>query len=249
MRKILTIYALLSCLALAEDPKTAGLLAKGDTFDKQLKTTEALNAYLEADKIEPNNSEILNHIAMEYGLSMDDTADKNAKRDRGLKALDYAKRSVAADNNNSTSHLALAISYGRVAGYLDNKTKIAYSKLVKEEGDTALKMDPNNALTYYVLGSWNYELANLNPIMKAIASAIYGRLPDASNDAALQYFKKAIALKPNRVANYVEIGRTYAALKQHDLASQNLKKALSLPSQEKDDEEAKQRARDALQKL
>jgi hypothetical protein len=45
-----------------------------------------------------------------------------------------------------------------------------------------------------------------------------------------------------------KLGRTYAALKQSSLAAASLKKALSMPNREKDDG-AKQRAREALQKL
>ncbi len=244
---LLLALRVLASHAVADD--VSDLLKKGDAFDKQLKTSDALATFLEADKASPNNSEVLHRIAREYGLSMDDVSDKTAKRDHGLKALDYAKRAVAADGNNATAHLALAVSYGRVAPFLDNKTKIAYSKLVKEEADKALKLDGTNDLTYHVLGAWNYELANLNPILRAIASALYGGIPTASNEAALDYFKKAIALNPNRIGNYVEIGKTYAALKQNGLAAENLRKALSLPNREKDDDECKQSAREALQKL
>jgi len=237
----------LSTAVFAED--VADLLKKGDALDKQLKTADSLAVFLEADKVSPNNADVLHRIAREYGLSMDDVADKNAKKDRGLKALDYAKKAVAADANNANAHLALAVSYGRVASFLDNKTKIAYSKLVKEEAEKALKLDDSNDLTYHVLGAWNYELANLNPVLRMIASAIYGTLPSASNEAAIGYFKKAIAINPNRVGNFVEIGKTYAAMKQNSLASENLKKALNLPSREKDDEQCKQNAKEALQKL
>lgn len=246
----IAVASALVCLAsAARADDVADLLKKGDAFDKQFKTSDALATFVEAEKIAPNNAEVLYRIAREYGLSMDDVPDANSKREKGLKALDYAKRAVAADENNATAHLALSVSYGRVAPLMDNRTKIAYSKLVKAEADKALKLDGNNDLTYHVLGAWNYEMANLNPVLRVVASAIYGSFPAASNEAAVDDFKKAIAINPTRVANFVELGRTYAAMKQHNLAVENLKKGLSLPNREKDDDGSKQRAREALQKL
>ena len=148
------------------------------------------------------------------------------------------------------AQLALAVSYGRVAPYLDNKTKIAYSKLVKEHADKARQLDPkSNDLVYHVLGAWNYELANLNPVLRAIAQLIYGKLPNASNEAAAENFKKAIELNPRRLANHIELGRTYAAMGKDDEARTALEKGLSLPIRQRDDPETKARGRAALKKL
>ena len=147
------------------------------------------------------------------------------------------------------AQLGLAICYGRVAPFLDNKTKIAYSKLVKEHAEKAVKLDPSLDYGYHVLGAWNYELAGLNPILRAIAKLIYGEVPAASYEDAVKNFKKAIELAPQRVAHHIELGRTYAALGQTELARAELNKGLALPSREKDDPGTKERGRDALKKL
>jgi tetratricopeptide (TPR) repeat protein len=159
------------------------------------------------------------------------------------------RRAVATDPNNAKAQLAAAICYGRVAPYLDNKTKIAYSKLVKEHVDKAIKLDPTQDYGYHVLGAWNYELASLNPILRALAKLIYGDVPAASYDDAARSFKKAIELAPQRVAHHVELGRTYAALGQTDLARAEINQGLALPSREKDDPGTKERGREALKKL
>jgi tetratricopeptide (TPR) repeat protein len=180
---------------------------------------------------------------------MNDVATKAEKKALGEKALAYSKRSVAADPKNPQAQLALAVSYGRVAPLLDNKTKIAYSKLVREHVERSLALDAKNDLTWHVLGAWHYELANLNPILRTIAKIIYGEIPTASNEAAVKSFKKAIELNPRRVANHVELGRTYVALGQKELARTSLQKGLTLPNRQRDDEQVKRRAREALKKL
>jgi tetratricopeptide (TPR) repeat protein len=228
----------------------ASLMKRGDQFDAQLKTKEALAVYLEAEKLEPKNAELLHRIAKQYGESQNDVPTKDEKRKIGMIALDFSKRAIAADPKNAMAQLAVAISYGRVAPYLDNKTKIAYSKLVKEHADKSRELDPNgNDLVYHVLGAWNYELANLNPVLRAIAQLIYGKLPNASNEAAVDNFKKAIELNPRRLSNFIELGRAYAAMGKKEDARSALEKGLSLPNRQRDDPETKDRGRAALKGL
>jgi len=249
MKYVWTTLLLTIAHAFAQDD-FASLLKRGDQLDAQLKTKEALAVYLEAEKLQPANAELLHRIAKQYGESQNDVSSKDEKRSVGMTALDYSKRAVAADPKNSMAHLALAVCYGRVAPFLDNKTKIAYSKLVKEHAEKARDLDPRtNDLVYHVLGAWNYELANLNPVLRAVAQFIYGKLPSASNEAAVENFKKAVELNPRRLANYIELGRTYAAMGKSDEARAALEKGLSLPNRERDDPETKERGRAALKKL
>lgn len=242
------ILLLMPALALAED-EVGELIKRGDVFDRQLKTSEALAQLVAADRLRPNDAEILYRIAKQHGLSMTDYSGKAEKLTAGRKALEFSKRAVAADPKNAKAHISLAISYGRVAPLLDNKTKIAYSKLVKEEADKALALDPTDDLSYHVVGVWHYELANLNGLLKAVAQVVYGKLPAASNEEAVKNLKKACELAPGKVAHHVELGRAYAAMGQKDLARASLNKGLNLPSREKDDEETKQRGRETLKRL
>lgn len=227
----------------------AAAMARGDAADEQFKTADALSAYLEAENLGAKNAEVFRKISRELALAMVDTKDKDEQRRLGERSLEYSKRAVEADPNDALCELGLAICYGRVAPYLDNKTKIAYSKLVKEHVEKALKLDPSLDYAYHVLGAWNYELASLNPVLRAVARLIYGEVPAASYEDAVKSFKKAIELAPQRVAHHIELGRTYAAMGQRDLARTELNKGLALPSREKDDGGTKERGREALKKL
>ncbi|NBV85366.1 MAG: hypothetical protein EBS01_03675 [Verrucomicrobia bacterium] len=61
---------LLVCGAAAcgAEPKIADLLKKGDALEAQLKTAEALDVFLEAEKADPKNAEILRRIAKQRRL-------------------------------------------------------------------------------------------------------------------------------------------------------------------------------------
>jgi tetratricopeptide (TPR) repeat protein len=241
--------ALLVFAASARADDADALLRKGDAFDQHLDNRQSLDAYLAAEKLGPPNAELLRRIAKEYGELMADTDSVDQKRDLGEKAIDYAKQAIAADPRNAMAQLSMAVCYGRLAPLLDNKTKIAYSRLVKEYADKALALDPHNDLTYNVLGSWNYELAGLNPFLHGLANLIYGQVPEASYEDSVKYFQKAVALNPNRLANHIGLGRAYAAIGNTVEARKELQLGLSMPNQEKDDPFVKEQGRETLRKI
>jgi tetratricopeptide (TPR) repeat protein len=249
-RALLAVFvAQLLAASLAAQSPASALIAKGDALDRKLATREALAIYLDAEKLDPRNADLLRRIAKQYAELMPETTSPAAKREAGEKALAYAKRAAELDPRDAKVQLSLAICYGRLAPLLDNKTKIAYSKLVKQHVDAAIQLDPTDDYAWHVLGAWNYELANLNAVLRALAGAIYGRLPAASNERAVECFQKSIEVGPPRVSHHVELGRTYAAMGKKDLARAEITKGLALPSREKDDEETKARGREALKKL
>lgn len=244
----LFITCILACTSLAQDTFES-LLKRGDAFDSAMKTKEALEVYLKAEKLQPKNAELLHRIAKQYGETMNDVRSEADKKSYAQKCLDTAKRAVEADPANPLAQVALAVAYGRIAPFLDNKTKISYSKLVKEHAEKAIAADPNCELAYHVLGAWNYELAGFGAIMRTLTKLIYGELPAASYAEAERNFKKAIALNSKRVANFVELGRTYIELGDKTKAKENLAKGIALPSIYRDDDPTKDRARAALKGL
>ena len=212
------------------------VLTEGDALDEKNRNSEALSVYLKADAQEPNDARVLRRVSKQYSQLMLDAKSAGEKRQLGEKALDAAQRAVTANPNDSQAHLALAVAYGRIALDQPARRKIETSRLVRN-------------YAWHVLGRWNYELANFNPILKALARAIYGNLPDASNEKAVECFNKAIALQPRRASHHLELGRAYLALGDKQKARDEFNEGLSLPSAEKDDENNKQRARAALNQL
>jgi len=232
-----------------QSAEVSSLLQDADALDREGKNQQALACCLEAEKLAPEDPEVLRRVAKQYAETVLDARDETAKRSIAEKAVGYAKRAVAAGPKNALTHLSLAICYGRAATVADAKTKIAYSKLIKQHADSALALDPKNDLTYFVLGSWCYEMASLNGFLRALARVIYGAVPTATYKEAARYLEKAVALNPKRVSNHAALGRTYAALGDRDRARQSLTTALSLPDGDKADAIVKQQARKDLMKL
>jgi tetratricopeptide (TPR) repeat protein len=207
------VLALLLCFAsVLKAQSVQELVTMGDALDEKNRNSDALALYVKADAIKPNNAEIHRRISKQYTQLMLDASSSSEKTELGGKALDAAKRAVAADPKNSQAHLALAIVYGRNALNESPRRKIELSKLIKQEAETAARLDPGNDLAWYVLGRWNYEIANFHPVLKTLAQTICGKLPDASMEKAVECFQRAIALQPQRVVGHLELGRAYLAL-------------------------------------
>lgn len=240
---------LLATLALARAQTAEDLIRQGDVRDGQNQNQEALVLFLQADTIQPNDAEILRRIAKQYDQLAVIASSKAEKKSLNQRALEQAQRAVAADPQNARARLCLAIVYGRHAQFENPRRKVELSRLIKQEAETAVRLDPGQEYAWHILGRWNYELANFNPVLKTLAQTIYGKFPDATNEKAADHFQKALALNPHSVLHHIELGRTLAALGKKTEARQALQAGLDLPAKTPDDQEAQRRGRQALKKL
>ncbi|HEY2799239.1 MAG TPA: tetratricopeptide repeat protein [Chthoniobacterales bacterium] len=225
------------------------LIAKGDRFDKALKPHEALNYYLPANRAEPDNVDVLLRIARQYRHLMSDASANSEKLRLGGISLQFAQRASDLAPKNSEAQLSPAISYGKMLPYMSSKDQVAASPKIKAAVDRALELDPRNDTAWYILGRWNRVLANVNVVKRVLAKAIYGDLPVTTNEEAERCLQKAIAINPNRLIHYIELGRVYAAMGRKEDARKYILKGLSMPNDEKDDPEMKEIGRETLKKL
>ena len=248
MRQLIPLLAL--GFALSARAESAGdLLRTGDTLDAKHRNGEAVAIYLKADALQPDDAEILRRIAKQYSQQVVSESRSPENRELARKAVYYAQRAVKCDPRNANAHLSLAICYGKAAFLEDARRRIEMSRLIREEAEAALRLDPKSDYAWHVLGRWNYELTNFNAALRFLAETIYGKFPDASNERARECFQKAVAIRPDRVIPHVELGRTYAALGMKQEALVELNQGLLLPSREKEDDESKDRARKAISAL
>jgi tetratricopeptide (TPR) repeat protein len=227
----------------------AELIAKGDQFDKQLQAKEALENYLPANKIEPNNVDLLVRIARQYRHLMSDASAKNEKLRLGNISLEFANRAAALAPKNAEAQLSPAISYGKMLPVMGSKDQVNAAPRIKASVDRALELDPANDNAWHILGRWNRVLASVNPVKRALAKALYGGLPVTTNEAAEKCLLKAIEINPNRCIHHIELGRIYAEMGRKEEARKCIQDGLAMPNKEKDDPEMKEIGRQLLQKL
>lgn len=227
----------------------AALVAKGDALDVKFKAAEALEFYLSAEKLRADDADLLVKIARQYIYLMGELTKTEERIASGKKGLDYAERAIKVDPKSSDAHLAIAICLGKITQLQGNREKVEASKRIKVEAELAVKLNPKNDYAWHLLGRWHQALAGMNSVVRGIVRLVYGALPAASNEVALECFQKAVALRPDRLIHHIELGRTYAQMGKKEEAQRALKKGLAMKNTEKDDPESKRRGQEALDKL
>jgi tetratricopeptide (TPR) repeat protein len=248
-RSLSVAFALALTSSAVHSQSVDSLIKKGDVYDHSFKPAEALQSYLPAEKLEPDNLALLLRISRQYRHLMADANTNGEKLKLGQTALGYDRKAAALGPNSSEAQLSCAITYGKMVAFQGKKEQVAASPLIKAAADRSLKLDPRNDSAWHVLGRWHQSLANLSGMKRGLGEMVYGKLPAGSYVESVACFKKAIAINPKRLRHFIELGRTYAQMGQPEAARPLLEKGMAMPNREKDDWEQKARGREALAKL
>ena len=235
------------CLgASGANPLAEQFIEQGDAQVKALHAQEALALFQQAAQVDPNDAEIVLRISQQYSNLIAVAKSPTQAGEYAKRSLDEAKQAVVLAPQNEKAHLALAVAYGRLTDFVDNRTKVEYSRQVKAEAGKALELDPGDDFAWHVLGRWNYAVATLNPVLKLIARFVYGGMPDASLQEAVKDYTKAIDLAPQRVIHHHELARTYVALGDMDDARKEWQTEVTLKPE---DNEGVNDQREAVEEL
>ena len=240
---------LLLTLAAATALARPAVIEEALAAEARLDSRRALELFLAADREQPNDAFILQKIAQQYSDLVLDQPDLAEKKRFAQTALDYALRAAALDPRNPVNVLSLAVCHGKLAVYSDTRTKVQYSRLVKEEAERALALNPDYAWAHHVLGRWHYEVAALGAGARFFVRLFYGGLPDASYAEAIGHLRRAVELEPDELNHRLELGFACAAAGRAGEAREHWKTGLAMRSRGKHDEPAKERARTALAAL
>jgi len=247
MRPVLSLLLLATALA---SPGRAGereaVLAQAAAAEHSLDLGKALQCYLAADRLQPNDPVVLQKIARQYSNLSDGIASPEERRRMVETALGYAERSVALQPKSAVNVLSLAICHGKLAAVSAVRQKIALSRLVRDEALRALDLDPSYGWADYVLGCWNLGVASLNGAERLVTRVFYGGLPPASVDNAIHLLQRAVELDPDEPTHVIELGFAYRAAGRETAARAAFQRGLAMQSREAFDLEAQGRARLAL---
>ena len=247
MRSFLLVLAV--GLAMANARAAGDWIEQGDSFDRKFKSAEALAAYQKALASSPNDAGLLRKISKQYVEMVLDAPLKKEKLRLAQLGYDTALQAKKLAPNDPEVRVTVAIAAGRLAFYSESRRRLELSSVVKSESAKSVQLDPGFALGWHVLGRWNYEIANLNTVLRVLAEAVYGKMPPATNEEAIRAMSKAVELEPGNALFHAELGRAYLAAGRNEEAKRELQKSLTLPRRSRDDAGAQDRAKQALRGL
>lgn len=236
-------------LAFGDASAAPELVRRGDALDARNENAAALEVYLAALREDGESAELLRRIAKQHSQLIVDVRSRSEKKMHALESVRFAERAVEMDPDNAAARLSLAVCLGRLAELESPGRRIELARRVRKEAEAAARLDPGQDYAWHVLGRWHFEMATLNPALRVVAESVFGKFADATLDDAVKNFRKAIAAGPPRVVHHIELGRALLAAGETREGAEQIRKGLSLPSAEKEDDATKARGRAALREL
>lgn len=221
--------------------------AEGETNFQAGKLDAAIESYLLATSLEPNNSTIWAELARIQTYSSNLLTTDAEKTQRLKEAIASAEKAVAVNPDDSSAYAVQAFAYDWFA-YPVYSGDEASNYLLKAEQSIAkaLQLDSQNALAIayraeIFLDQLRYKEA-LDYANRALeidpgsmdVQRIHGFVMESlgnSYNEAIESYKKAVEINPNLTFLYISIGVNYRQLKKTDLALEYFAKAVKINEQ------------------
>jgi len=216
------------------------LLKQGDQFVEEFQNQKALDEYLKADKLFPNNWEVYWRISRAYvdlGEKMPDKTDAQKDEQEKIykKAFEYADKSVKLGSNQSITYVRRAIANGRIALFEGIFSAIGTVNDVKDDCEKAIQIGNGGnyvqALAHYVLGRGHLKVCEKAYLVRLPLGLGWG-----DTEEAVRLLETAVKLKPNFRMFLFELAKAYIEEDEYDKAKETLKKIEKAPKVDEDDD-------------
>lgn len=244
MKKFLQITSILLLVLFGYTASSAQsvdeLLKEGDQYVAEYHHQKALDTYLKADKLSPNNWDVLWRISRAYvdlGEKMPDKTDEQKAEQEKVyqKSFEYADKSVKNGSNKSITYIRRAIANGRIALFQGIFSAPGTVNDVKEDCEKAIQLGNGDnyvqALAQYVLGRTHLKVCETSYLVRVPIG-----LGWADTEDAVRYLETANKLKPNFRMFMYELSKAYVEEDEYDKAKEILQKIEKAPKIDEDDD-------------
>jgi len=225
------------------------LLQRADNQVDDFNEKEAIETYQKVLEEDPDNFEALWNISVLHSTVGYRLDDEETMQDFYNKALNYAKKAIENHPDKGLSYYAMAVAKGRNSELKGTREKIRLSHEVQKNIQKAVEMMPNHALSWHLYGVWQSEVANVGRAERFAANFISEGLPEASNEKAEEYLKKAVELNPGNILIRYDLAMHYVRSDQEDRAIPVLEELLTMEPELKDGKRHLEEAKKLLNDL
>ena len=155
----------------------------------------------------------------------------------------------ASETGWMKTNFVMSVALGRKAMISGPQERVAASRAIKRYAERAIELDSTNAGAWHVLGRWHFKVANLSLVERLAAEGLFGGIPDASENKAVQYLEKAIALNPHYVRYYYDLAEMYRQLGNNRQAITACRNALQQEPLSPDDPKLQQECKNLIETL
>jgi tetratricopeptide (TPR) repeat protein len=210
------------------------LVEEGDKLaTKQFKNADALKKFQDADKLSPNNWEILWRISRSF-VDIGEHTSANAQLANFEKAEVYATKAIKLAPNKAITYLRRAIANGRISLFKSVFSVAGVVNQVKADVEKAISLGDGGSevqgVAHYVLGRTHSKLCEKAYIFRAPLGLGWGDI-----DVAISELNKAAKLRPNFRMIHLELAKAYIEEDEYAKARTHLNKIPSIPFIDEDD--------------
>jgi tetratricopeptide (TPR) repeat protein len=249
---ILLFFLTASCSVLAQSVEE--LLKEGDQYtEEKWDNQKALDKYLSADKISPNNYEVYWRISRAYvdiaeHMPANNDEQKDAQLAKYQVAYDWADKAIKLAPDKSVTYLRRAIANGRIALFKGVFSVLGIVKSVKADLEKAIKLGNggNNiqSVAHYVFGRTHAKVCEKAYLLRLPLGLGWGDLEVAEKE-----YKKAIELRPNFRMFYLDLAKLYIDDDEYQKARECLTKLENSPRQDEDDDKYLSEAKTLMEEI
>ena len=226
------------------------LIQEGDKYNTEFEHQKSLEAYQQADKLQPGNWEVMWRISraiVDLANKMPQETDEQeeAKYDKYKLSLVYADSAVILAPDQSVTYLRRAIVEGRIALFEGVFSAIGTVNDVRDDCERAIQLDSGGnyvqALAHYVLGRAHAKVCEKAYLLRLPLGLGWGDM-----EVAIREYQNAIKLKPNYRMFYLGLAKAYIEEDEYELAKENLLLVEKAPFVLEDDDEYLKEAKELL---
>ena len=232
----LLVLLLSATAALAQSP--ADLTAAGDRESAARQPAKALPLYERAIQADPRHFAALWKASRELVDLGEFETNVETRTALYARAVAYAKRAVALNENDADGHFELARAIGRTALAVGPRERTKYGVGVRTEAMRALALAPRHPGALHVMGVWNAEIMRLNGLARVVARTFLGGqiFETASWAEATRYMELSVAIEPQRLVHRLDLARVYRDQDRRADARAAYAAALAAPLTDPNDE-------------
>jgi FimV-like protein len=229
------------------------IITDGDSLVKVFDHKKALEKYLQADKIKPNNWNVYWRISKAYVDIADEMPNNNgeqedAQLEKYQTAYDYADKAVRLAPNQSINYLRRAIANGKIALFKGVFSVAGVVNKVRDDCEKAIKFGNGGnyfqSLAHYVLARTHAKVSE----KWAPARSVLG-LGWADIDTAIVEYNRAIKLRPNFRMFYLDLAKAYIREDEYPQARETLQSVINSPKVDQSDDDNLAEAKNLMEAI
>lgn len=232
----------------AQDP--VALLNEGKALERKFKEDEAFEKYKQAFTIQPGNITAAIKCA-ELSCNLGRRASGTVRIAAWLnQAMGFADAALGIDSNNTDAIAVKVYTFKNLAETEEKKDKATeYLRQWRIWVDKALSLDSAHAKSNHLLGAWHLEVLSQGSVRKATGKLLYGGLPEANINTAINAMEVCKEAEPYYCPNFLDLAKAYNYNRNYEKAIQTLERLAKLPTRRQDDTALKAEGKELLQKL